>query len=65
MKITRLLFADDTLVFCNDIRSQMAYLSWIFLWFEATFGLRINLEKSSFISVGNVTNIEDLAHELG
>ena len=43
----------------------MASLSWILLWFEATFGLRINLEKSSIIPVGNVTNFEDLAHELG
>ena len=43
----------------------MAYLSWILLWFEATSGLRINLEKSSIIPVGNVTNIEDLTHELG
>ena len=65
MRITHLLFADDTLVFCNDTRDQIAYLSWILLWFEAISGLRINLEKSSIISIGNVTNIEDLADELG
>ena len=65
MQITHFYLADDTLVFCSDTRDQMAYLSWILLWFEATSGLRINLEKSSIILVGNVENIEDLAHELG
>ena len=43
----------------------MAYLSWILLWFEAVIGLRINLEKSSILLVGNVENLEDLAYELG
>ena len=65
LQITHLLFADDILVFCNDSKDQLAYLSWIFLWFESIFGLKINLEKSSILLVGNVENIEDLAMELG
>ena len=32
-----LLFADDTLVFCKDVKDQMVYLSWILVWFEAFF----------------------------
>ena len=64
-QITHLLFADDTLVFCNDTREQLAYLSWVLLWFEAIFGLKINLEKSSILPVGIVENLEDLAAELG
>ena len=43
----------------------MAYLSWILVWFEALSGLRINLDKSSVISVGRVDNIDRLALELG
>ena len=45
-QLTHLFFADDTLVFYKDSRDQLAYLSWILVWFEAIFGLRINLEKN-------------------
>ena len=46
-QITHLLFADDTLVFCNDTREKLAYLSWVLLWFEAIrfknkFGKELN-----------------------
>ena len=65
MQITHLLFANDTLVFCRDSQDQMAYLSRILLWFEVVTELRINLEKSSILPVGNVENLDDLAYELG
>ena len=64
-QITHLLFADDTLVFCNDTREKLAYLSWVLLWFEAIFSLKMNLEKSSILPLGIVENLEDLAAELG
>ena len=35
LQINHLLFAGDTLVFYKDSRDQLAYLSWILLWFEA------------------------------
>ena len=63
--ISHLLFANDTLVFCEGSQDQMPYLSWLLMWFEAYLGLRINLEKSELIPVGKVHNIEDLALELG
>ena len=63
--ISHLLFADDTLVFCEESEDQMTYLSWLLMWFEACSGLRINLEKSELIPVGRVDDIEDLALELG
>ena len=65
LQISHLLFADDTLVFCSDLRDQFAHLSWILLWFEAIFGLKINLNKNTILPIGNVENIEDLAVELG
>ena len=64
-QITHLLFADDTLVFCEDTEDQMAYLSWILAWFEAMSELSINLDKNSLIPVGRVENVENLAIELG
>ena len=64
MQLTHLFFADDTLVFCSDSRDQLAYLSWILLWFKAISGLKINLDKSSILLVGDVENLEVLAAEL-
>ncbi|RVX23342.1 putative ribonuclease H protein [Vitis vinifera] len=63
--ISHLLFADDTLVFCEESQDQLTYLSWLLMWFEACSGLKVNLEKSELIPVGRVTDIEDLALELG
>ena len=63
--VSHLLFADDTLVFCDTSQDQMAYLSWLLMWFEAISGLRINLDKSEILPVGRVENLELLAHEVG
>ncbi|RVW33526.1 Vesicle-associated membrane protein 727 [Vitis vinifera] len=65
IQVTHLLFADDTLVFCDDSQEQLAFLSWLLMWFEATSGLRINLNKSEILLVGCVVNAELLEAELG
>ena len=61
VQISHLLFADDTLVFCQASQNQLIYLSWLLMWFEAILGLRINLEKSELIPIGRVENIEDFS----
>ena len=63
--VSHLLFANDTLIFYKDSEDQMVYLNWILAWFEALFGLRINLDKSFILPVGRVDNAERLAAELG
>ena len=63
--ISHLLFADDTLVFCQASQDHLTYLSWLLMWFEAVLGLRINLEKSELIPIGRVENINDLALDFG
>ncbi|XP_019074375.1 uncharacterized protein LOC109122301 [Vitis vinifera] len=65
LAVSHLLFADDTLIFCEARREQLANLSWILAWFEAASGLRINLAKSVLIPVGEVDELEELAAELG
>ena len=63
--ISHLLYVDDTLFFCEPSQDQLAYLSWLLMWFEAILGLKINLSKSEIILVGSVVNVEGLAFELG
>ncbi|RVX10542.1 LINE-1 retrotransposable element ORF2 protein [Vitis vinifera] len=63
--VSHLLFADDTIVFCEARKEYLTYLSWILFWFEAASGLRINLEKSEIIPVGEVEEMEEMAAELG
>ena len=63
--ISHLLYADDTLIFCQANIEQLKYLSWILMWFEALSGLKINLNKSEVIPIGIVDNVEELASELG
>ncbi|RVW92453.1 hypothetical protein CK203_042697 [Vitis vinifera] len=60
IQVSHLLFADDTLVFSEDSQ-QMAFLSWLLMWFEAISGLSINLNKSELLPMGRVENVEVLA----
>jgi hypothetical protein len=47
---SHLLFADDTLIFCSAHSSQLRNLRSLFLLFEASSGLKVNL----IIPVGHV-----------
>ena len=38
--LSHLLFADDTLIFCNDDQVQITHLRAVFSWFEAVSGLK-------------------------
>ena len=65
LMISHLLFADDTLIFCEADPEHLTHLRHILLWFKATLGLRINLGKSELIQVGDVTHLEMLVDMLG
>ena len=60
-----LLFANDTLLFCKANSVQLRYLSWVFLWFEAISGLKLNKDKSEVIHVGRVDFLENIVSVLG
>jgi hypothetical protein len=43
---SHLLFVDDTLIFCDANPVHLCHMRCLFLFFEATSGLKINLAKS-------------------
>ncbi|RVW69837.1 putative ribonuclease H protein [Vitis vinifera] len=63
--VSHLLFADDTLIFCDAEADQLQYLSWTFMWFEAILGLKVNLSKTEAFPVGEDIHMETLASVLG
>ena len=65
VEVSHFLFADDTLIMCDASKENLEYLNWVFMWFEACSGLKINLGKSEMIPVGNDPNLEEFAEVLG
>ena len=63
--MSHLLFADDTLIFCQPDEDHLTHLSWVLMRFEALFELNINLEKSEIIPMDRVENIDFLAEAFG
>ena len=58
LAVSHLLFANDTLIFCDADLDQILILHMILIWFEAIFGLKINLGKSELVPIGVVHNID-------
>ena len=63
--VSYLLFADDTLIFCDVVPNQLVTLREIPTRFEEVSGLRINLGKSKLVPIGEVHNPDELVGLLG
>ena len=65
MLFRSLLFADDTLIFCDANIDHMLILRMVLIWFEAVSSLKVNLGKSELVAVGAVPNMDLLVAVLG
>ena len=65
LEVSHLLFANDTVIFCEADLDHLFNLRPVLIWFEATSGLQINLSKSELVPVGEVPGIEEFADILG
>ena len=64
VRISHLLFAGDTILFCAASREQLLSIRLVLSCFQAFTGLKINIGKSEIIPVGEVNNIVALANIL-
>ncbi|RVW65636.1 Transposon TX1 uncharacterized 149 kDa protein [Vitis vinifera] len=53
IQVSHMLFADDTLVFCEDSQEKMAILSWLLMWFEAIseLGCKVGSLPSTYLGL--------------
>ena len=62
--ISQLLFANDTILLCDAFREQLLYIRMVLIFLEAITGLKINVGKSEIVPIGDVGNLNALAHTL-
>ena len=60
-----LLYADDTIIFCEPTTELLSYIRVILVLFEAVSRLKVNRGKSSLFSVNEVPQIQQLVNILG
>ena len=61
LHISHLLFADDSILFCDAFEEQLLHIRMVLIFFEAITGLKVNVGKSEIVPVGEVGNLDDLA----
>ena len=57
IRISHLLFTDDAIPFCDAFREQIFPIRLVLTCFQAFTGLKVNVEKSEIVPIGEVRNI--------
>ena len=60
MHISHLLFVDDIILFGDASREQLLYIRIVLIFFEA-INLKVNVDKSGIVPIGEVGNLDALA----
>ena len=63
--VSHILFADDTILFCNADEEQILHVRMLLLCFQEVTGLKVNALKSEMVPIGEVPNVHVLAEILG
>ena len=63
--VSHLLFADDTILFCDVDEEQILHVQMLLLCFQAVTGLKVNALKSEMVPIREVPNVHVLAEILG
>ena len=64
VRISHLLFANDTILFCDASRERLLSIRLALSCFQAFTGLNVNVGKSEIVLVGEVNNLDVLANIL-
>ena len=62
---SHLLFADDTILFCDADVEQILHIRLLLLSFQAITGLKVNVHKSEMVPIREVADMHALAEILG
>ena len=63
--VSHLLFAEDTILFCDVVVEQILHVQLLLLCFQAVTGLKVNVQKSEMVPIGEVNDVHTLAKILG
>ena len=62
--VSHLLFANDTILFCNANVEQILHIRLLLLCFQAVTGLKVNIQKSEMVPIEEVDDVHALAEIL-
>ena len=60
VSVSHLLYADDTILFCDAHLEQLLYIRLVLTCFEAVTGLKVNMTKSEMVPIGEVDGLSAL-----